>query len=54
MMNEYDDFDISVKIIGHNLEPDYDVTEYSHEILDDKTVHAIMEQVTKAREVSDE
>jgi hypothetical protein len=55
MMNEYDDFDISIKIIVHDLEPDYKgVTEYSHKILDDKTVHAIMEQVAKAREVSDE
>ena len=47
-MNEYDDFDISIKIVVHDLSPDY--TEYNHEILDDKTVHAIMEQVAKARE----
>tara|TARA_B110000261_G_C12920724_1_gene292361 strand:+ start:463 stop:630 length:168 start_codon:yes stop_codon:yes gene_type:complete len=55
MMNEYDDFDISIKIIVHDLEPDYKgVTEYSHKILDDKTVHAIIEQVAKAREKNNE
>ena len=47
-MNEYDDFDISIKIVVHDLSPDY--TEYNHEILDDETVHAIIEQVAKARE----
>tara|TARA_B110000858_G_scaffold136807_1_gene155447 strand:- start:457 stop:624 length:168 start_codon:yes stop_codon:yes gene_type:complete len=55
MMNEYDDFDISIKIIVHDLEPDYKgVTEYQSEILDDETVHAIIEQVAKAREKNNE
>ena len=47
-MNVYDDFDITIKIVVHDFSPDY--TEYNHDILDDKTVHAIMEQVAKVRE----
>jgi len=54
-MNEYnvvssgDDFEISIKITVMDTAGNFE-GEYQSEILDDKTVHAIMEQVAKARE----
>ena len=48
-----DDFEVSIKITVHDTAGNFE-GEYQSEILDDETVHAIMEQVAKAREVKDE
>lgn len=48
-----DDFEVSIKITVFDLAGNFE-GEYQSEILDDKTVHAIMEQVAKAREVNDD
>ena len=44
-----DDFEVSIKITIFDTAGNFE-GEYQSEILDDKTVHAIMEQVAKARE----
>ena len=54
MMNEHDDFEISIKITVYNHTSGKFEGEYQSEILDDETVHAIIEQVAKAREKNDE
>ena len=46
---EYDDFEMSIKITVSDTAGNFE-GEYQSEILDDKTVHAIIEQVAKARE----
>lgn len=54
-MNEYDDYDdfeISIKITAMDTAGNFE-GEYQSEILDDETVHAIIEQVAKAREKND-
>jgi hypothetical protein len=52
MMNN-DDFEVSIKITVSDTAGNFE-GEYQSEILDDKTIHAIIEQVAKAREVKDE
>ena len=46
---EYDDFEISIRIIVNDKTQKM-LLSYGAEILDDETVHAIIEQVAKARE----
>jgi hypothetical protein len=48
-----DDFEVSIKITVSDTAGNFE-GEYQSEILDDKTIHAIIEQVAKAREVKDE
>ncbi len=51
-MNNYD-FEVSIKITVSDTAGNFE-GEYQSEILDDKTIHAIIEQVAKTREVNDE
>mgnify|MGYP003628858371 FL=1 len=53
MMIEHDDFKVSIKIAVMDT-TNKTIDPCGAEMLDDKTVHAIMEQVAKAREVNDE
>ena len=46
---EYDDFEMSIKITVSDTAGNFE-GEYQSEILDDETVHAIIEQIAKARE----
>lgn len=52
MMSD-DDFEVSIKITVSDTAGNFE-GEYQSEILDDKTIHAIIEQVAKAREVNNE